>query len=76
MDVLMLLRNEEKKLLVVANKVGAKLSQIRAAINALSGSSTQHAARAHKLKGRKLSPAHRAAIKAGIARAKKAQSKA
>jgi hypothetical protein len=76
MDVLMLLRNEEKKLLAASNKIGMKLSQIRAAIHALSGNSGKpNADRGNKLRGRKLSGAHRAAIKAGIARAKKAQAK-
>jgi hypothetical protein len=77
MDVLMLLRNEEKKLLAVSGKIGAKLSQIRAAINALgTNSSKPHAGRGSKLRGRKLSAAHRAAIKAGIAKAKRAAGKA
>lgn len=63
-----MLRDEERKLT-------SRLTGLRAAIHALSGSSTQHAARAHKLKGRKLSAAHRAAIKAGIAKARKAAAK-
>jgi hypothetical protein len=71
MDVLMLLRNEEKKLLAVSNKIGMKLSQIRAAIHALSGNSSKpHTSRGNKLRGRKLSAAHRRAIKVGIAKAK------
>lgn len=73
MDLLKVLRHEESKLLQTFNKIEGQLNGVRAAINALSGNSTQHAARAHKLKGRKLSAAHRAAIKAGIARAKKAK---
>ena len=38
-----LLQREEKKLLVVSGKIGAKLSQIRAAINALSSNATNAA---------------------------------
>ncbi len=64
MDVQKILIREEKKLLAVANKVGAKLSQIRAAINALGTNSKPHA-RGAKLRGRKLSLKHRRAIKAG-----------
>jgi hypothetical protein len=75
MDVQKILIREEKKLLAVANKVGAKLSQIKAAINALGTNSKPHA-RGAKLRGRKLSAAHRRAIKTGIARAKKAKGKA
>jgi hypothetical protein len=53
MDVLMLLRNEEKKLLAASNKIGMKLSQIRAAIHALSGNSGKpNADRGNKLRGR------------------------
>jgi hypothetical protein len=63
-----MLRDEERKL-------AGRLAGLRAAIQALSGNSKPHVARAHKLKGRKLSPAHRAAIKAGIAKAKRAQGK-
>ena len=75
MNVQRILIREEKKLLAVANKVGAKLSQIRAAINAFGTNHKPHA-RGAKLRGRKLSPAHRRAIKAGIAKAKKAAGKA
>jgi hypothetical protein len=66
-----MLRDEERKL-------AGRLTGLRAAIQALAGtnSSKPYVARAHKLKGRKLSAAHRAAIKAGIAKAKKAQRKA
>jgi len=65
-----MLRDEERKL-------AGRLTGLRAAIQALSGNSSKpYVARAHKLKGRKLSAAHRAAIKAGIAKAKKAQAKA
>ena len=77
MDLLKVLRHEESKLLQVFNKVDGQLKAVRTAINALaSNSSKTYASRSHKLKGRKLSAAHRAAIKAGIARAKKAQAKA
>lgn len=77
MDILKVLRKEESKLLVVSNKVGAKLSQIRAAINAMSGNGNKSVAvRVSKMRGKKLSAAHRRAIKLGIARAKKAQAAA
>ncbi len=36
MDLLKVLRKEESKLLAVSEKIGGKLSQIRAAINAMS----------------------------------------
>jgi hypothetical protein len=75
MDILKALHREERKLLAVANKIGAKLSQIRTAINALGTNSKPHA-RGAKLRGRKLSPAHRAAIKAGWAKRMKAKAKA
>jgi hypothetical protein len=39
------------------------------------GSNKSHAGRGNKLRGKKLSAAHRAAIKAGIAKAKKAAAK-
>ena len=61
MDLLKLLRDEERKL-------AGRLTGLRAAIHALSANSSKpHAGRGHKLRGRKLSVAHRAAIKAGIA---------
>jgi hypothetical protein len=64
-----LLRDEERKL-------AGRLTGLRAAIHALSGnSSTPNAGRGSKLRGKKLSVAHRAAIKAGIAKAKKAAAK-
>jgi len=65
-----MLRDEERKL-------AGRLTGLRAAIQALSGNSSKpRASRGNKLRGRKLSAAHRAAIKAGIAKARKAQSKA
>ncbi len=71
MDVLKVLRKEEGKLLAVSSKVESKLSQIRAAINALSTNGHKpFAARVSKLRGKKLSAAHRQAIKRGIARAR------
>jgi hypothetical protein len=74
MDILKVLRKEESKLLVVSNKVGAKLSQIRAAINAMSGNGHKSvAARVNKLRGKHLSKAHRDAIKAGWAKRRKAK---
>ena len=74
MDLLKLLRKEEGKLLGVVGKAETKLSQIRAAINALSTNGHKpYRAGVSKLRGKKLSAAHRKAIKLGIARAKKAQ---
>ena len=67
-----MLRDEERKL-------AGRLTGLRAAIQALSGNSSSskpNAGRGNKLRGKKLSAAHRAAIKAGIAKAKKAQRKA
>jgi len=65
-----MLRDEERKL-------AGRLTGLRAAIQALSGNTSKpNAGRGSKLRGKKLSAAHRAAIKAGIARAKKAQGKA
>ena len=70
MDLLKMLRDEERRL-------AGRLTGLRAAIHALSGKSNKpHAGRGNKLRGRRLSAAHRAAIKAGIAKAKKAQGKA
>jgi hypothetical protein len=71
MDVLKVLHNEERKLLVVANKIGVKLSQIRAAINAMSTNGNKSVgARVSKLRGKKLSAAHRRAISEGIRKSK------
>jgi hypothetical protein len=74
MDLLKLLRDEEQK-------TAKRLAGLQAAIRALAGaagtnSTKPNAARGNKLRGRKLSAAHRAAIKAGIAKARKAQGKA
>jgi hypothetical protein len=61
-----MLRDEERKL-------ASRLTGLRSAIQALSGNSSKpHGGSGNKLRGRKLSAAHRAAIKAGIAKAKKA----
>jgi hypothetical protein len=49
MDMLSVLRKEESKLLAVSEKVGEKLSQIRAAINAMSGNGRPSAGRVSKL---------------------------
>jgi hypothetical protein len=77
MDLLKVLRTEESKLLQVFNKVDGQLKALRTAINALSSNGTSAVRhQAHKLKGRKISAAHRAAIKAGIARAKREKAKA
>jgi hypothetical protein len=59
-----LLRDEERKL-------AGRLTGLRAAIHALSGNSSKpNADRGNKLRGRKLSAAHRRAIKLGIQKAK------
>jgi hypothetical protein len=64
-----MLRDEERKL-------AGRLTGLRAAIHALAGTNSSKVVRGvHKLKGRKLSAAHRAAIKAGIAKARKAAAK-
>ena len=74
MDVLKMLRKEEGKLLAVFGKAETKLSQIRAAINALSTNGHKpFAARVSKLRGKKLSAAHRRAIKEGIKKARAAK---
>jgi hypothetical protein len=74
MDVLKVLRKEEGKLLGVVGKVEMKLSQIRAAINALStnGHKPFHA-KVSKMRGRHLSAAHKKAIRDGWAKRRKAQ---
>ena len=69
MDLLKMLRDEERRL-------AGRLTGLRAAIQALSGNSSKPYVARAQLKGRKLSAAHRAAIKAGIAKAKKAAAKA
>ncbi len=75
MDILRMLRKEESKLLAAQDKVAHRLAGLRGAINALSGD--RHTIRAHAvvaahkvLRGKKLSAAHRAAIKRGIAKAR------
>ena len=71
-DILRILRKEESKLLAAQDKVAHRLVGLRGAITALSGNATHTrvADRGSKLRGKKLSAAHRAAIKRGIARAK------
>ena len=66
-----MLRHEERR-------IAGRLTSLRAAIAALTGANSNkpHTGRRNKLRGKKLSAAHRAAIKAGIAKAKKAQAKA
>jgi hypothetical protein len=72
MDLLTALRKEESRLLAASDKIGAKLSQIRTAINAMSSSGHKpFAARARKQRGKKLSAAHRAAITAAWAERRK-----
>jgi len=75
-DVLKVLRKEESKLLTAQNKIAGRLAGLRGAINALStnghkpfdGHTPLH--KVSKLRGKKLSAAHRAAIKRGIAKAR------
>jgi hypothetical protein len=80
MNLIGALRREERKLLTTQQEVAGRLRGVVAALHALNG----HVPRAlhnmpseitistggHKLKGRKLSAAHRRAIKIGIAKAK------
>jgi hypothetical protein len=74
MNIEKLLIREEKKLVVVKDKIVGRLTSLRAAIHALNGSGKKpFVAKVHALRGRKLSASHRRAIKLGIARAKKAQ---
>jgi hypothetical protein len=66
MDILAALKSE-------ARKLGSRLSGIRQAIHALNGHTSVGSSgsdRSSKLKGRKLSAAHRRAIKIGIAKSK------
>jgi hypothetical protein len=67
MEILRVLRTEERKLLQAAGKIEGELSRIRAAINALASNG---AGRRHPRRGKKLSAAHRKAIKDGIRKAK------
>ncbi len=60
MDIVNLLRREESKLVKESDRITHQLGSIRTAINALGGKRGPRA-------GRKLSAAHRAAIKRGIA---------
>jgi hypothetical protein len=57
--------------LLAAGKIEADVSRVRAAINALAVNGKPH--KAHKLKGKKLSAAHRRAIREGIRKAKAAK---
>ena len=66
MDIVAALRNEERKL-------DTRLGGIKQAIHALNGHTSDGSIgsdRGSKLKGKKLSAAHRRAIKVGIAKAK------
>jgi hypothetical protein len=78
MNLLRVLHHEEKKLLQSAGKIEGELSRVRAAINALASNGTEekHRRDVDPRRGRKLSAAHRRAIKAGIARAKARAKKA
>lgn len=74
MNFLKTMLREERRLMSKRDKIDGQINQLRGAINALSGGSgngIKHV-RATKspLKGRKLSAAHRRAIREGIAKAK------
>lgn len=75
MDILKVLHKEERKLLGVKDKIAGRLTSLRAAIHALSGNGSTYA-RVNKLRGKKLSAAHRRAIKAGWAKRKAQAAKA
>ena len=71
MNVLKLLHHEKKKLLQSAGKIEGELSRVRAAINALASNGTEEKHRhVDPRRGRKLSAAHRRAIREGIRKAK------
>src|SRR5260370_36587513 len=69
MDIVKVLRNEESKLMKESGRITHQLESIRTAIAALGGKRGPRA-------GRKLSAAHRAAIKRGIAAKKAAGARA
>jgi hypothetical protein len=69
MDLMKVLRKEESKLSAAFAKIETQLSQIRAAISALSTNGRKRSR--HTLKGRHLSAAHKKAIREGIAKSKK-----
>lgn len=71
MNILKVLHKEERKLKAASGKIETKLYQIRAAINALASNGTgdKHR-RVDPRRGRKLSAAHRRAIREGIRKAK------
>jgi hypothetical protein len=66
-DLLTVMRKEESRLLAASGKIGAKLSQITMSSNVRK----PLAARVSKLRGKKLSAAHRAAITAAWAKRRK-----
>jgi hypothetical protein len=72
MNLLKVLHKEERKLLQSAGKIEGELTRIRAAINALASNGTEekHRRDADPRRGRKLSAAHRRAIREGIRKAK------
>ena len=70
MDILKALHNEERKLLLAAGKVETDLSRIRVAINALSTNGARSQKVADPRRGKKLSAAHRRAIREGIKKAR------
>ena len=78
MNILNLLKQEERKLQAAYKQVAAQLRGLRTAIVALNGhhATPTSGGRSNTLKGKKLSAAHRKAIKAGIAKAKAAKAKA
>jgi hypothetical protein len=72
MDILAALKQEEKKLVSEQGQIATRLGGLRQAISALNGhfDGQPSSDRGSKLRGKKLSAAHRRAIKAGIARKK------
>jgi hypothetical protein len=74
MDILKVLHKEEHKLLQAAGKIEGELSRIRAAINALGTNGASLRRGADPRRGKKLSAAHRRAIREGIKKAKQAKS--
>jgi len=71
MDIVRILHKEEKKLIGQRDSLDLRVKSLRTAINALNGNSDRPGPRA----GRKLSAAHKKAIRDGIARRKAGKSK-
>jgi hypothetical protein len=73
MDILKALHNAERKLLLAAGKIESDLSRIRAAINALGTKGPRPRQDGDPRRGKKLSAAHKRAIREGIKKAKQAK---